>query len=129
MVAPRRTVSNMDTLSGLTNNSLPGGDLPAHEKKLSKKKALASAIKESMMAASSALKVISERSDTQPSLPAVPVTPPATKTCDDIFGEAWAKLMAEIPDGYEKDMLRIEVQKTICQGKHAISVGPATAPT
>ena len=127
MVAPRRTVSNMDTLPELTSDSLLD-DLPAHEKKVSKKKALPSAIEESMMAASSALKVISERSATQPSLPAVPVTPPATKSLDDIFGEAWAKLMTEIPEGYEKDMLRIEVQRTICQGKHAISIGPAIAP-
>ena len=91
MVAPRRTVSNMDTLPELTSDSLLD-DLPAHEKKVSKKRALPSAIEESMMAASSALKVISERSATQPSLPAVPVTPPATKSLDDIFGEAWAKL-------------------------------------
>ena len=88
MVAPRRTVSNMNTLSELTSDSLPGGDLPAHERKLSKKKALPSAIEESIMAASYALKVISERSATQPTLPAVPVTPAATKSLDDIFGKA-----------------------------------------
>ena len=37
--------------------------------------------------------------------------------------------MAEILEGYEKDMLQIDVQKTICQGKRAISVGLAAAPT
>ena len=58
MVTPRRKVSNMDTLSELRSDSLPGGDFPAHEKKLSKKKALPSAIEEAMMAASSVLKVV-----------------------------------------------------------------------
>ena len=51
MVAPRHTLSNMETLSELTSVSLPRGDLPAHKKKLSKEKALSSAIKELMMAA------------------------------------------------------------------------------
>ena len=43
----------------------------------------------------------------------LPQEPPSKKSMDNMFGETIARIMGEIPEVFEKDMMRLEVQKMI----------------
>eukprot|EP00794_Sanderia_malayensis_P005823 gene5823-6520_t len=48
------------------------------------------------------------------------------RTADQIFGEMVWKMLAEIPEGYEKDMAKMDIQRRLMQLKHGQSMQHST---
>ena len=128
MITPRRTFSNLDEDSGSNydengENLYPddsGFSPPGLPPKNAKGKKKMTPFEQTMVAAASTLKSISERPIQHPNQPPSAVAAaPAPKSADDLFGETVANLMSAIPDSYEKDMIKIEIEKMIYQLKHS----------
>ena len=118
MITPRRTFSNLDEDSGSNydengENLYPddsGFSPPGLPPKNAKGKKKMTPFEQTMVAAASTLKSISERPIQHPNQPPSAVAAaPAPKSADDLFGETVANLMSAIPDSYEKDMIKIEI--------------------
>ena len=118
MITPRRTFSNLDEDSGSNydengENLYPddsGFSPPGLPPKNAKGKKKWTPFEQTMVAAASTLKSISERPIQHPNQPPSAVAAaPAPKSADDLFGETVANLMSAIPDSYEKDMIKIEI--------------------
>ena len=123
MTNPRRTFSNIDEITNDENEN-PEENIPQSSnvngaRNAGKRNKLAP-LEKTMQAATSALKSISERPVLSNSNHPAPTIQP-DKSADDLFGETIGKLMREIPDSYEKDMTKLEVQKLVYQLKHAAS--------
>eukprot|EP00794_Sanderia_malayensis_P012439 gene12439-13725_t len=48
------------------------------------------------------------------------------RTADQIFGEMVWKMLAEIPEGYEKDVAKMDIQRQLMQLKHGQPMQPST---
>ena len=111
-VTPRRTYSNIDEGDELlSTNYLSGrsrGKKSAEEPSLSGSDSF-------LATATNALNNIATARANPP-----PAPPSSLKTMDEHFGETVGKLMSEIPDGINKDMLRLNIQKMIVEMKHNI---------
>ena len=112
-VTPRRTYSNIDEGDELLSTNYSSGR--SHGKKSAEGPSLSGS--DSFLAtATNALNNIATARATPPP----PAPPSSLKTMDEHFGETAGKLMSEIPDGINKDMLRLNIQKMIVEVKHNI---------
>ena len=49
---------------------------------------------------------------------AAPPVPVTVETADSIFGKLVAQSLSEIPEGYTKDVLKVDIQRMIMDAKH-----------
>ena len=111
MVTPRRTFSNMDDDDVNRIPSRINGprrpkktvETPGHELK------------------KQATTVLKNQKVSPQVTPPPPPPPPQSISSDEHFGETVAKLMGEVPDGMNKDLLQLEIQRLIYQTKHNAS--------
>ena len=120
MVTPRRTYSNVDSTDDDLIFQTP---VPQRSDSRRSKKQVENPAAEVMKEATSVLKSLSQRNQVKENLPPPqqPMTP--GKSSDEFFGETIGKLMAEIPDGMNKDMLKLEMQNLIYKTKYCPTYG------
>ena len=114
MVNARKTFSNIGEDEDLLMESISG----SRRKDRKKSQPIPNPAVDVMKEATSVLKNLSQRTNSLGDSDVPSTVTSQSKSLDDFFGETIGKLMQEIPDGMNKDMLKLEIQNLIYKTKY-----------